>query len=673
MEHLCDSVILSKSESVYLWLCQNIGTKQQVDSRRDIMDIEELFNKLSSLECKRRICGSIREGFTLKSDVDFMNWYEKIKVIWNFSQAESYENHIFIYADSSESPPGYSLLFLTSEKNCDNDLNEMLSSASIQINGKKCLSSSKLRQDDFDSSPRGSAINGPCLSETLGHIKYDFSTCLASDILPPFTASWVHMYRCLSWPPADVVRSIVKNGCHFVPIGHKLGNHKDNEWRISFAVSEYELVRSMNHTQFLTYGWLKLMLDQQINKKPLCNEHKLLCSYHIKTVVFWAIQQNTLHHWCPQTLLAGFWICFKLLLKWVYEGVCPNFFIPENNMFKTKMHGVLQQRLFRKLYRWYENGIDACPPIKYILCDLTHTNRIDENSLISEHKFDAEFFKEVDFKSEINISSLHDFNVTEKVLEQLINLPFTQYEIVMLQRHVSSVLQSTAFILQNVYSSRRNNKLIYNADKVSCQMLKLATKWGFLSDILYFAMYYYKTYRYREALSLLEIAKTKLDSPYVLYVGKAKGNPKTVDGLSLSMKMRRVVIGDIRLKTDINYINELIPEQTACYRNLNTSLRVPHFVIMNMLTFLCSRHVETFRAKSALNALKYAVEHVTDTEHYGRISYEILGLSQEIAGNKQDALNSYYKSLQQFSLPLIQSATRQRIRVLRRDLRRSQR
>lgn len=48
------------------------------------MDIEELFNKLLSLECKRRICGSIREGFILKLDVDFMNWYEKIKVIWNF-------------------------------------------------------------------------------------------------------------------------------------------------------------------------------------------------------------------------------------------------------------------------------------------------------------------------------------------------------------------------------------------------------------------------------------------------------------------------------------------------------------------------------------------------------------------------------------------------------------
>lgn len=88
-------------------MCQTIGTTQQVASRRDIMDIEELLNKLSSLECKTRICGSIREGFTLNSDVDYMNWCEKITVIWNISQAESFENQMFIYADSSESPPGY--------------------------------------------------------------------------------------------------------------------------------------------------------------------------------------------------------------------------------------------------------------------------------------------------------------------------------------------------------------------------------------------------------------------------------------------------------------------------------------------------------------------------------------------------------------------------------------
>lgn len=91
-------------------------------------------------------------------------------------------------------------------------------------------------------------------------------------------------------------------------------------------------------------------------------------------------------------------------------------------------------------------------------------------------------------------------------------------------------------------------------------MFKLVIKWGFFFDILYFVMYYYKIYRYREVLFFLEIVKIKLDLFYVLYVGKVKGNFKIVDGLFLLMKMRWVVIGYIRFRIDINYINELILE-----------------------------------------------------------------------------------------------------------------
>lgn len=660
-EHLCDNAVLNKSESFYLWMCQQSETTQQVAFRRDIMDIEEMFDQLSSFPYKSRISGSFREGFRIDSDVDDMKWLEQIRVIWNSSQAESYEKHMYIYADSSESPPGYALLYLPMENNHDEDVYGQLSSVSIQMNNKLCISSSLLRLDELRSFPRGSIINEPCISERLGHLNYDHAICFASDVLPPFAVSWIE--RNLLWPPTDVVRRIVRNGCHFVAVGHKLRNHEDNEWRISFSLAEYELVRSMNHTQFLTYGFLKSIIHENINDKSVCAEYKMLRSYHIKTVLFWAIQQNTLHRWCPQNFLDGFWICFKLLLKWVYEGICPNFFIPENNMFLTKIHGSAQQQLFGALYSYYENGIESCLPINNALC--TYTNRINENNLLSQEELDAEFFKEVEFISATSISSLDKFDIIEKSLEQLINLPLTQYQIVVLQTHVCSFLQSTAFLLHGVKMNRRTNKLTYIADKVSCQMLKLATKWGCLSDILYIVMYYYKTQRYREALSLLEKAKVKLNQPYFLYCGSAKGNPRTVEGLSLSNKMRRAVVVNISLNENIIYINELLPEQTCCFKKGFGKLRISPFVLLNMLTFLCSRHVDMIRSQRALNTLKSDVQNAL--EHYRRISYEILGICQEIAGNKDDALNSYYKSLEQFSSPPIQSATRQRIHDLQRS------
>lgn len=168
--------------------------------------------------------------------------------------------------------------------------------------------------------------HGPCRSGVLeGTLKYDEAYAFFSDFWPPPAALW--KYRCQSWPSSQVVNKIGRNVCHVVAIGHKLGKHSDDEWRFSFFQAELKLVYLMNHTQFLTYGLLKLFLKKMINK-GLKDEDQLLSSYHIKRVVFWAIQKNTQHEWCPQHFLTGFWICFKLLLKCVYDGTCPNFFYP---------------------------------------------------------------------------------------------------------------------------------------------------------------------------------------------------------------------------------------------------------------------------------------------------------------------------------------------------------
>ena len=95
--------------------------------------------------------------------------------------------------------------------------------------------------------------------------------------------------------PPDVVNDIVRSGCHFLPIGNKYGDHGDNEWRVSFSQAEQKLLYIMNHTQFLTYGLLKLFMKDMNSR--LSENEKLLCSYHIKTAIFWAIQQNTIAYW----------------------------------------------------------------------------------------------------------------------------------------------------------------------------------------------------------------------------------------------------------------------------------------------------------------------------------------------------------------------------------------
>ena len=502
------------SETVYIWLCLKIGTPQQIAIRRDVVDITELLEHKVPKTCQqvRMKSGSDREGFRLDgSDVDIMYWINDHLVFWNLSQAMLYNTHRhkLILCDSSESPPGFTLLWLPMER-----VHDIVLSACVRMKGALYISSKKYRDNTCTLIRRDSTVHGPCSNGKIGTIEYDYAQCFVSDFWPPCASSWID--RCHSWPPSHVVNDIVRSGCHFVPIGHKLGNHADNEWRISFSQAEQKLVYAMNHTQFLVYGLLKLFV-KEINN-GLSEDEKLLCSYHMKTAIFWAIQQNTIAHWCPENLLAGFWVCFKLLLKWVYVGVCPNFFVPENNMFLNKVHGVAQRNLFTRLYGWYERGIPFllhCHSIR--ICFIVGlfpglSICTDEHSMISEVSLDKELFNEV----QVNDSIFQNQNLYRcmeyiPLVEQLIRSPLRESQISMLRKLTATILQSAAFILNEMCTFTSNvNKYMYIANKRSCYMLKLAAKFGSVSDLLYIAMYNYKTFRYREALPVLEMTKVKL-------------------------------------------------------------------------------------------------------------------------------------------------------------------
>nr|XP_022298634.1 uncharacterized protein LOC111107642 [Crassostrea virginica] len=663
------------SESVYVGLCFKIGTPQQVAIRRDVVDIKELLEqKLTRTRYKlSMVSGSRREGFRFKdSDYDVMFWSIFYQVLWDFSQSILYntQRYNLILCDSSESPPGFTLLWLPLDR-----AHRRVLSSCVRINGALYISSAMYRHNTCTVLLPDSTVHGPCSSgRHNGCIEYDFAHCFVSDFWPPSAASWT--VRCHSWPPPNVVNDIVRSGCHFVAIGHRLGNHADNEWRISFSQAEQKLVYAMNHTQFLTYGLLKLFV-KEFNRGKI-EEEKLLCSYHMKTAIFWAIQQNVIDHWSPQNLLAGFWVCYKLLLKWVYEGVCPNFFIPENNMFLNKVHGVAQRNLFTQLNGLYEKGIAFLlqnPSISSYIMTVLYNPRLsvctDEHTMISEVMLDRELFKEIYTSDGVQ----QNFNLPLcikylSVVEQLIRSPLRQCQVPMLQKLTATVLQIIAFVLHEMYTdTSEGNKQMYIADKRSCYMLKLAAKFGPVSDLLYIAMYFYQTSRHREALSVIDMTKVKLAQPGLMYNGHVDPERYTeaVGGRSWSYKMRHAVSNDIKLKNNICYINELTPEQQSSSLNHWHALLIPPYILLHMLEFLCCRHVDPMRAQAALDDLQVLVHHDQGVLVHVRlrdISWEILGICQQMTGNRQAALYSYRQSLRQDPLHNIDTATRQRIQDL---------
>nr|XP_022300845.1 uncharacterized protein LOC111109049 [Crassostrea virginica] len=227
------------SESVYVGLCLKIGTSQQVAIRRDVVDINELLvHKVRSTDyLVRMVSGSRREGFRFKdSDRDIMYWSNNHRVLWDFSQSALYNTHRYtlILCDSSESPPGFTLLWLPLE-----EAGSIVLSC-VRINGALYISSAMYRHNTCTVIRPDSTVHGPCSSGIAGGLEYDYAHCFVSDFWPPSASSWTD--RCQSWPPPNVVNDIVRSGCHFVAIGHKLGNHADNEWRISFSQAEQKLV-----------------------------------------------------------------------------------------------------------------------------------------------------------------------------------------------------------------------------------------------------------------------------------------------------------------------------------------------------------------------------------------------------------------------------------------------
>nr|XP_034322894.1 uncharacterized protein LOC117688740 [Crassostrea gigas] len=674
------------SESVYVGMCHKIGTPQQVASRRERCDNGELMaNQLMKNQLKIRVMvsGSLKEGLRLPgSDIDIMFLPSDFRVLWNFSQFEfrTFGTQIPVISDCSESPPGFTLLRLPIEilplikipsETYIDDAIQYVMEACVWHNGKVLLSSSKYREVRKKISFPGSSTHGPCNTGTLGSgLEYDEVYCFISKFWPPSAFSWID--RCQVWPQPHVVNDIVRSGCHFVAIGHKLGKQVDNEWRISFTQAEYKLVYSMNHSQFLTYGMLKLFLKEIINN-GVRDEDKLLCSYHMKTAVFWAIQQNTLPYWCPENLLVGFWVCFKLLLKWVYEGVCPNFFIPQNNMFLNNIFGEAQKRLFMRLYGLYEKGVALLlcsssmrTSIINVLCNPRRMVRIDEQNLIPEVELDIELFNDMVEIDVIHPSSLRQCLKVLRIAEPLINYTHTQSEIVLLQKVSSTIFQGAAFYLNNMYIDKGLNKFTYIADKLACHLLKCAVMCGFSSGMLYVAMHFYRTCRYRKALSVLEMAKAKLVQPWLIYkrnVDQERYN-YALGGQALPIKMRKALAWDIKLNHKICYIEELVPEQQPGRENHTPLLYIPPCVLLHMLEFLCYRHVDTMRAQTALHELQVLVHH--DQGHFvpeqlRDISWEILGICQHIRGDLRAAMFSYEQSLIQKPFNRIQSSTRKRI------------
>ena len=287
--------------------------------------------------------------------------------------------------------------------------------------------------------------------------------------------------------------------------------------------------------------------------------------------------------------------------------------------------------------------------------------------MLSEVELDIHLFKEI-FASNISHRFVDLCVCLDylEVVEQMLYSPYSEIQILMLQNLMVTILQSSAFRIHNMqFPTSDCNRDRYASDRMLRNMLNLAARFGCPTDLLYIAMYYYQTSRYREALSVVEMTKESIAHRHgrCLCPAHQMLYRNGFGGQSWTFKMKHTVWKDILLDNFNTYLDELRLEQHSILQSENEScaIVITPYVLTHMVEFICCKQTDSNRAKTILAALQSTFQNV---EYAGKLSWQILGICQQMAGNHLAALHSYLQSLQQASGPNIESATLLRIQDL---------
>lgn len=378
--------------SIQLYYCMLLiaGYEEQIKMNRTEIDVyDNLFNQIhyAPRYMHRETAGSRKEGLkTQSSDLDLFFYLTDHHVVWDLTHSEGYDpaTDTLIFMESPEHLPGTSYLRLVNMHRSNKTISKL---SCIQKNDHMYISS-ELFLKNAESYCRDDKVfqHGPCHTFTFDDTEYDYVCALACRKWPPQTNNWISRCGKFGWPDNLTIKNMISSGCFLVPIGSKQSRHNNDpnlemEWRLSFVLAEQILVRAMNHCQFMCYALLKVFLLEVLNKDAKKEDQKI-SSYFLKTAMFWCIQTDANYKWSRENFFECFWKCYKVLLQWVYTGYCPNFFVPQNNLFVCKIAGADQERLFTQMYNLYchrDGCLTEIPSVKKVMSKV--------NPLVLKEKF----------------------------------------------------------------------------------------------------------------------------------------------------------------------------------------------------------------------------------------------------------------------------------------------
>ncbi|XP_052704661.1 uncharacterized protein LOC128180578 [Crassostrea angulata] len=299
--------------------------------------------------------------------------------------------------------------------------------------------------------------------------------------------------------------------------------------------------------------------------------------------------------------------------------------------------------LLEQLNGYYEMGVTCLlqsPTVRKmvepVICNILVRIEPFLGHIKSAADTDACIIKEIYGISFLNRNIREDYFILRFIIV-LSNQSLTEYETLTLQKCTAYVLVNTAFLYLDT-STVSTNKVVYRSDRLIGNLLKLAGSVGNVSCMLYLALYYYRTCRYREALHVTALVRSRLTQPYIMYytVYLERYN-ESVPGWSLSKRMKKAWVYHVHMLSVL--CNYRLGKRSQCLQSLTD--------LQTLLLYDDRRYVDS------------------DTRD---LSWQILGICQHAVGDLHRAEQSYQQSLRQKPYHKIQNATKYRMALVSKQL-----
>lgn len=116
---------------------------------------------------------------------------------------------------------------------------------------------------------------------------FDMVTALPLSSWPVEASEFFTRERKSGSPNASVLEELKNSDCYLVCKGNPLCKDTDKMFRLSFSEAELIISRNVSDSFRICYRWAKLLLKMHLSSP------KVLSSYHVKTMLFWYLEEVT--------------------------------------------------------------------------------------------------------------------------------------------------------------------------------------------------------------------------------------------------------------------------------------------------------------------------------------------------------------------------------------------